>query len=95
MKLKILGPGCTKCKTLYERTSEVIEENNINATIEKVEDIEQIMAYNVMNTPALVLDEKVVLKGRVPVKRELLELLMSGNELNEDNSSTCPCGGKC
>jgi len=75
MEIKILGPGCSKCKTLDKLTREVVEKNGINATITKVEDIMEIMKYGVMSTPALVVDEKVVLKGRVPSSDELKQLL--------------------
>jgi small redox-active disulfide protein 2 len=75
MEIKILGPGCSKCKTLDKLTREVVEKNGINATITKVEDIMEIMKYGVMSTPALVVDEKVVIKGRVPSSDELKQLL--------------------
>jgi len=75
MKIKILGPGCTNCKTLDKITREVVEKNGINATITKVEDIMEIMKYGVMSTPALVIDEKVVVKGRVPSSDEIKQLL--------------------
>jgi small redox-active disulfide protein 2 len=75
MEIKILGPGCAKCKTLDKLTREVVEKNGINATISKVEDIMEIMKYGVMSTPALVVDEKVVIKGRVPSSDELKQLL--------------------
>jgi small redox-active disulfide protein 2 len=75
MEIKILGPGCAKCKTLDKLTHEVVEKNGINAKITKVEDIMEIMKYGVMSTPALVIDEKVVLKGRVPSSDELKQLL--------------------
>ncbi len=75
MEIKILGPGCSKCKTLDKLTREVVEKNGINATITKVEDIMEIMKYGVMSTPALVVDEKVVVKGRVPSSDELKQLL--------------------
>ncbi len=75
MEIKILGPGCAKCKTLDKLTREVVEKNQINAHITKVEDIMEIMKYGVMSTPALVIDEKVVLKGRVPSADELKQLL--------------------
>jgi len=75
MEIKILGPGCAKCKTLDKLTREVVEKNGINATITKVEDIMEIMKYGVMSTPALVVDEKVVIKGRVPSSDELRQLL--------------------
>lgn len=76
--IKILGTGCAKCKSLTKLTEEVVSENNINASIEKVEDIMKIMEYNVMSTPALVMNEKILVKGRVPSKEEILRLI-SGN----------------
>ncbi|MCL4141976.1 UNVERIFIED_CONTAM: hypothetical protein GTU68_037433 [Idotea baltica] len=54
---------------------EVIAENGITASIEKIEDIEEIMKYNVMTTPALVVDDVITIKGRVPTKNEVLDLL--------------------
>ena len=75
MEIKILGTGCPKCKSLEKLTREVIEQNNIDATVTKVEDIMDIMNYGVMATPAIVVDEKVVLKGRVPSSQELIQLL--------------------
>jgi small redox-active disulfide protein 2 len=75
MEIKILGPGCAKCKTLDKITREVVEKNNINATVTKVEDIMEIMKYGVMSTPALVVDEKVVVKGRVPSSEEIKQFL--------------------
>jgi small redox-active disulfide protein 2 len=75
MEIKILGPGCPKCKTLEKMTREVVEKNGIDATVTKVEDIVAIMNYGVLTTPALVIDEKVVLKGRLPSPDELKSLL--------------------
>lgn len=75
MEIKILGPGCPKCKILEKLTREVVEQNGIEATVTKVEDIVAIMNYGVMSTPALVIDEKVVLKGRVPSADELKQIL--------------------
>jgi small redox-active disulfide protein 2 len=75
MEIKILGPGCPKCRTLDKITREVVEKNGINATITKVEDIMEIMKYGVMSTPALVVDEKVVVKGRIPSADEIKQLL--------------------
>ena len=73
--IKILGTGCQKCKSMTSVVKDVIMENNIDATIEKVEDVMEIMKYNVMSTPALVVNEEIVLKGRVPSKAEVLEFL--------------------
>ena len=75
MEIKILGPGCPKCKSLEELTRKVVKENGIDATITKVDDIAEILKYRILATPALVIDEKVVVKGRVPSAAELKELL--------------------
>lgn len=75
MEIKILGSGCAKCKTLEKLTREVVEKNGIDANITKVEDIAQIMRYGVMVTPALVIDEKVEIKGRIPSAEEIKQLL--------------------
>jgi len=71
MEIKILGTGCSKCKTLEKLTREVIEQNGVNATVTKVEDIMEIMKYGIMSTPALVVDGNVVIKGRVPSSQEI------------------------
>lgn len=73
--IKILGTGCPKCQSLTGVVKDVVSENNIDATIEKVEDIMEIMKYNVMTTPALVIDDVITIKGRVPSKEEVLALL--------------------
>jgi len=75
MNIQVLGTGCAKCKSLEKATREVVAQNNIDATVTKVEDIVEIMKFNVMTTPALVVDGKVVVKGRVPSNDELKELL--------------------
>lgn len=75
MEIKILGTGCPKCKTLEKMTREVVEQNGIDATVTKVEDIYQIMKYGVMTTPAMVVDEKVVIKGRIPSLEEIKQVL--------------------
>jgi small redox-active disulfide protein 2 len=75
MEIKILGTGCPKCKTLEKLTREVVEQNGIDAKISKVEDIVEIMKYGVMTTPALVVNDKVEMKGRVPSSDEIKQLL--------------------
>lgn len=75
MEIKILGTGCPKCKSLEKATREVVAQNNIDATITKVEDIVEIMNFNVMTTPALVVNGKVVVKGRIPSNDELKQIL--------------------
>ena len=76
MEIKILGTGCSKCKTLERLTREVIEKNKITASVTKVEDIIEIMKYGVMSTPALVVDGEVVIKGRIPSAEEIKQVLM-------------------
>lgn len=71
MVIKVLGSGCTNCKKLEENTRKAVEELGIEATIEKVIDFKQIMAYGVMKTPALVVDEKVKIMGRVATAEEI------------------------
>ena len=75
MEIKILGTGCPKCKSLEKATRDVVAQNNIDATITKVEDIMEIMNFNVMTTPALVVNGKVVVKGRIPSNDELKQIL--------------------
>jgi small redox-active disulfide protein 2 len=76
MEIKILGTGCAKCKSLEKITREVVAQNGIQATITKVEDIAEIMKYHILATPALVVNEKVEIKGRVPSGSEIKEILL-------------------
>lgn len=75
MEIKILGPGCPKCKTLEKLTRDVVAQNGIDAIVTKVEDIVEIMKYGVMTTPALVVNGKVEIKGRVPSAEEIKQVL--------------------
>ncbi|MEP2668550.1 MAG: thioredoxin family protein [Cyclobacteriaceae bacterium] len=75
--IKILGTGCPKCKQTEAVVKEVIDQLGIEATVEKVEDIEKIMEYNVLSTPALVIDEQIKIKGRVPMSDEVKSLLQA------------------
>jgi len=75
MEIKVLGTGCPNCITLEKRVQSAVKESGVIANITKIEDIEKIMEYDVMSTPALVIDEKVLVKGRVPSVEEIKELL--------------------
>ena len=75
MEIKVLGTGCAKCKSLEKVTRKAVDELNLDATVTKIEDIQKIMEYAVMRTPALVIDEKVVLSGQLPKVAELKELI--------------------
>lgn len=74
--IKILGTGCPKCQSMTSVVKDVVSENDIDATIEKVEDIMEIMKFNIMITPALVIDDLITIKGRMPSKDEVLALLI-------------------
>ena len=76
MEIKVLGTGCPKCKTLEKEVINSLAELDIAADVSKVEDIVKIMEYGIMHTPALVIDEKVVLSGRIPSRDELKSLLI-------------------
>lgn len=75
MEIKILGTGCGKCKKTYAVVEKVMKENNLDATLTKVEDILEIMNYNILSTPAVVVDGEVKIKGYVPSEKEIKELL--------------------
>ena len=71
MEIKILGGGCPKCERLEAVTREVVEELGVTATFTKVKTMPEIMAYDIMTTPALVINEKVMSSGRIPSKDEI------------------------
>nr|WP_207754282.1 thioredoxin family protein [Caldicoprobacter guelmensis] len=73
--IKILGIGCPKCKMLEKNAREAVSELGIDATIEKVTEIDKIMEYNIMMTPGLVINGKVKAFGRVPGKEEIKKLI--------------------
>lgn len=75
MIIKILGPGCTNCKNLERATRQALEQLGLDATVEKVEDYPTILGYGVMSTPGLVVDDKVLVSGRVPKPAEITQLL--------------------
>lgn len=74
-QIKVLGPGCPKCKTTYNNVLEALKQSNIEANVVKVEDIEEMMKYNVLTTPVLMIDEQIKIKGRVAQVNEIIELL--------------------
>ena len=75
MEIKILGTGCPKCKRLETLAREVAEEAGVEATFTKVDDMDGILAYDIMSTPGLVIDEEVKSSGRLPRKAEIIEWL--------------------
>ena len=75
MEIAILGTGCSKCKTLYERVKKVVEENQSTATVKKIEDITEIIKFGVRTTPAVVIDGTVIMQGGLPKEDEIKEWL--------------------
>ena len=101
MKIKILGTGCPNCKRLEDNVKKVLEELKMEVTVEKITDIEKIMSYGVMGTPALIIDKEVKSYGRVLDNGEIEEILKnsgSNNSSSLDKKSgccSCSCGGSC
>lgn len=73
--IKILGPGCAKCKTTFEVVKKAVEQSGIQADIVKIEDLEGMMKYNILTTPVVVINEEIKIKGRVPTIEEVKSLL--------------------
>jgi small redox-active disulfide protein 2 len=69
--IKVLGSGCANCKTTYARIEKAAQDKGVEITLEKVEDIAQIMSYGIMSTPGVVIDEKVVHAGGIPDKNKI------------------------
>ena len=75
MEIKVLGTGCSNCKKTKAVVGEAIREMGVDATLIEVQDIPSIMAYGVMSTPAIVIDEKVVSTGKVPAKSQVIQMI--------------------
>jgi small redox-active disulfide protein 2 len=75
MNVKILGTGCAKCNQLENLTKDVLKEMGIEVQIDHVKDIKKIMEYPILTTPGLVINEEVVLAGRVPSKAEVTKII--------------------
>jgi small redox-active disulfide protein 2 len=69
--IKVLGTGCANCKTTVKLIEDIAREQNTAIELEKVEDIQQIMAFNVMSTPAVVIDGQVVHAGGIPARSKI------------------------
>ncbi len=75
MEIKVLGVGCSKCRTLLATVEKVVAEDGIDATVTKVDDMIQILEYKILSTPALVVDEQIVSEGKSLTKAEVRHLL--------------------
>lgn len=74
-QIKVLGPGCPKCKTTFHNVEEAVKQLGIEAELIKIEDIEEMMRYNVLTTPVLMIDDVIKIKGRIAQIEEIKELL--------------------
>lgn len=75
MEIKVLGAGCSKCKATYAAIEKVVKDNGLDVSLAKVEDIMALLDYNIMTTPAVVVDGAVRIKGYVPSESEIKKLL--------------------
>ena len=85
MNIKVLGPGCARCQQLEKATRDVVKELGIDVTIEDVKDMQKIVSYQILSTPALVINEQVMFSGKVPNKAELTQYIV--NALDKEDMS--------
>jgi small redox-active disulfide protein 2 len=74
-QIKVLGTGCPKCKTTYNNVLEALKQLGLEANVVKIEDIEEMMKYNVLTTPVLMIDDQIKVKGRIAQIDEIKEFL--------------------
>jgi small redox-active disulfide protein 2 len=96
MNIKILGAGCLNCQKLEQNTKQALKELGIDADVEKVTGIQEIMGYGVVSTPAIVVDETVVSYGLVLGTKDIKKMLLEKKKPMAGHSDKkCSCGGKC
>jgi small redox-active disulfide protein 2 len=83
VNIKVLGTGCSKCHQLEQVVRDVVRELAIDARVEEVKDMKKIMAYPILMMPGLVINEELVLSGKVPSKAEVTQLIINGLEKEE------------
>ena len=77
MEIKVLGPGCANCRRLYQEAERAVAQSGMDATITKVESMEEIVSFGILRTPGLVIDGKVVASGRIPLAPEIVTMIMT------------------
>ena len=75
MEIKVLGPGCSNCKRLYQEAERAVAQSGIDATVTKVESMQEIASFGILRTPGLVIDGKVVASGRIPLAPEIVTMI--------------------
>ena len=91
MNIKILGTGCPNCQRLEANTKQALSDLKMEAQVEKISEIQDIMSYGIMSTPALVVDDAVLVAGMVPGVEQIKKSLKNYNK----SAGTCSCGGNC
>lgn len=86
MIIKILGTGCPKCKLLEQAVRDAVSQLGMDAEVLKVEDMGKILEYDLLATPGLVIDEKVVMTGKVPSTEELVKILPNLANIKQENN---------
>jgi len=94
-QIKVLGTGCPKCKITYNNVLEALKQLGMEANVTKIEDIEEMMKYNVLTTPVLMIDDVMKVKGRIAQIDEIKELLKNTDSISEDNNSSCCSNSSC
>lgn len=77
IEIKVLGTGCAKCKTTYNNALEAVKQLGMDVQVSKIEDIEEMMKYNVLTTPVLIINEEMKIKGRAADVQEIKQLLVA------------------
>ncbi len=77
MEIKVLGPGCANCKRLYQEAERAVVQSGLEATVTKVESMEEIASFGILRTPGLVIDGKLVASGRIPLAPEIVTMMMT------------------
>ena len=88
MNIKVLGPGCARCHQLEKTAIEVVKELGIDAKVEEIKDMSKIIAYNVLMTPGLVINEQVVSSGKVPTKAEVTQMIINALAKEDQQKSS-------
>jgi small redox-active disulfide protein 2 len=83
MDIKVLGPGCAKCQSLEKTVRDVVAALKLDIRVEEIKDMKKIMQYPILMTPGLVINEKVVMSGKVPSKAEVERLIMNALEAED------------
>lgn len=94
MEIKVYGPGCAKCEETERLVKQVVKDMNIEASVEKVSDLKEMMMKGIMSTPAVAINGKVVSTGHVPGKGEIRDWLSGKDSASISGEAGCCCGGK-